>query len=241
MKELFDVSFSLVNIIPSALLIFILLYWITVFIGLIDIKTIDVNVDSHVDIDHDLHVDTDIHHDVHVEHDVHVDHDIDADVHHDTHIETDHISVNWFNQLLVFFNLGRIPFMVYLSFLILPMWIISVISNYYLNSNNSFLQSLLLFIPNFFVSLFIAKFLTTPFVRIFEKLDNAKSDTIVGKTGKVILPVSSDKYGQIEVIYEGSPIILTAKTSHELSISKGEEVLIIDFFKDKKCYIVEPC
>lgn len=55
MKELFEISFSLVSIIPTTVFLFVIAYWLIVLIGLIDIDTIDVEVDT----DTDLEIDTD--------------------------------------------------------------------------------------------------------------------------------------------------------------------------------------
>jgi len=216
MKEVFDLSFSLVNLIPSALLVFILIYWLSVIVGVIDLNFFDIDVDVHADFDVDAgHVDA-----------------LAADT---------QISVGWLNAVLAFFNLGYVPFMVFLSFVILPMWLISVVLNYYIG-NNSFLIGLVLLIPNFIFSLFIAKFATIPFIKIFKKLDNEMktNENLIGKTCEVVLPVSSKKIGQVEVMHNNSPIRLNAITVAGVELLKGETALVIDYLEDKQVYLVEP-
>jgi hypothetical protein len=106
MNELLEAAIAGVNIIPTSLLIFILVYWMIVMMGLIDMHAIDISPD------HDYHMD------------VHTDVDTDGPA---KEIDNGHGynsgSVSWLNSVLAFFNLGQIPFMVFMSFLILPMWL----------------------------------------------------------------------------------------------------------------------
>lgn len=51
MQEIFDHSFSLINIIPTFLLFFCLLYWFTVLLGAIDLDFFDVDLDLDSDVD----------------------------------------------------------------------------------------------------------------------------------------------------------------------------------------------
>ncbi len=112
MKELFQAAFSGVNIIPTVFLLLILVYWIFVIIGAMDMDFLEVDIETDVDIDADVEVDADV--------------DTDADI--DTDADTRGVgSVAFLNSVLTFFNLGKIPFMVWLSFLIIPMWVISIL------------------------------------------------------------------------------------------------------------------
>jgi hypothetical protein len=93
MTELLHVAISPPNVFPIALLVFVLLYWLTVLIGLLDFKTLDISTG----------------------------HDFDGS--HSAHVSTDHsgVGVSWLNNALTFFNLGRVPLMVFLSFVVLPL------------------------------------------------------------------------------------------------------------------------
>ena len=167
--------------------------------------------------------------------DLDVDHHVDGpDVHGD-------FSVSWLNSILIFFNLGRIPFMLFLSFLALPMWIISVQVNHMMG-NTGFLLGLAFLVPNLLVSLFIAKFLTMPFLKLFAKLeeDGETTTTMIGKICRVILPLNSDSVGQVEVNVEGSNYRISAKTVEDVVMQKGEEGLIIEYHENGKYYVVEP-
>lgn len=231
MKELFEAAFSGVNIIPTVLLLLILVYWIFVIIGAMDMDTIDVDMDADVDVD----IDTDI--DVDADLDADVDTDVDTDVH------SDGIgSVAFLNSVLIFFNLGRIPFMVWLSFLIIPMWAISILFNHFIH-NSSFLISLVALIPNFIVSLLISKVLTAPVAAVFAKMKKNDEDQFkyTGKICTMLMSATDTRFGQAEINREGNIYRLNVLAKDaESKIEKGQTALIIDYIEEKKCYLVEP-
>ncbi|GAB5524013.1 MAG: hypothetical protein Roseis2KO_18850 [Roseivirga sp.] len=209
MQELLDASIQGANIIPTAILIFVLIYWLVVIIGVIDLDMFDIDLDVDVDVDGP---------------------EVDANV-----------SVGWLNSVLAYFNLGQIPLMIFVSFLALPMWIISVQLNH-LIGNTSLLLGIVFLIPNLLVSLFVAKFLTMPFVKLFSKMteEGETTMTIIGKICRIVLPLNSNTVGQAEVKVEGSSYLISAKTVEGKVMQKGEEGLVIEYHEDGKYYVVEP-
>jgi membrane protein implicated in regulation of membrane protease activity len=168
-----------------------------------------------------------------------IDFDLEVDTDVDASFEG---SVAWLNRILVFFNLGKIPFMVWLTFVSFPLWAMLILVNYVL-FNTTFIFGLLFFIPLLIVSLFIAKPLTYPFVKIFEKLDEEnKPKDLIGKIGVVVLAGREDRKGQIEIDYNGSPIrIYVWPSSKEIKLKKNESVLVIEKSEtEEQVYIVEP-
>ncbi|MDX5347535.1 MAG: hypothetical protein LPK19_09840, partial [Hymenobacteraceae bacterium] len=131
--ELFEAAFASVNIIPTALLVFVLIYWVAVILGLLDIDLFNLEIE----------VDTEL--------------DVDAD---------GAGSIVWLNSVLAFFNLGRVPFMLFVTFVAVPFWAFSILLNYYVTYSFPWIGFLLL-IPAFIGSLFVSKILTTPFVKMF--------------------------------------------------------------------------
>lgn len=215
MLELFHAAFSAVNFIPTALLVFVVFYWLLVILGAVDISSFDIDVD--IDLDSDI--------------------DLDADAEVDGGSEA---SISWINNILAFFNLDKIPLMVFLTFLILPMWVISIMTNYILG-NTSFILSLVFLIPNFIVSLLIAKPSTYPFVKIFSILDKETENTqdLLGTVGKVIISASDQKLGQGEVLLSGSNYRINIKTKRG-HIKRGQKMLVVNHEKGASFYIVEP-
>ncbi len=214
MTELFDAAISLPNIIPTALLGLVLLYWITVVLGALDFDFLDFDLDT--EIEGELEVSA------------------------DAGGEGD-VSISWLNSILVFFNIGRVPFMLFLSTLALPLWVLSVMTNYYLGIE-SFLGGLLVFVPVFFVSLFIAKFLTFPFVKLFQHMEkeDGESNSAVGKICVVSTLITDKKIGQAQVATSGSPILLNVVTGSGHQLKSGDTALVIEFLKERNLYLVEP-
>lgn len=229
MNELFQAAFSAVNIVPTVLLLLILIYWIFVIIGAMDMDTISVDLDADTDVGFDVDADFDL------EADVEADVDADADAHGVG-------SVAFLNSILTFFNLGKIPFMVWLSFLIIPMWVLSILFNYYLH-NTSMLLSLVVLIPILVVSLIVSKVLTQPIAAMFEKINKNSDDKFkyAGNVCTVLMKATHNRFGQAEVKKNGNIYRVNIITKEDgVALEKGQTALIIEYQIDKKCYLVEP-
>ena len=144
------------------------------------------------------------------------------------------------NGALAFFNLGRVPLMLFVSFVALPLWVGSILTNYY-TGNTSLLRGLVFLLPLLLVSLFVAKVLTQPFVRLFAALekDHDGGAIALGKVCTVLLPATADQLGQATVRIDGAPLMLNVRTTRG-SLAKGETALVIDYDAPRRCYLIEP-
>ncbi|SMB98421.1 conserved hypothetical protein [Hymenobacter roseosalivarius DSM 11622] len=204
MFELLQAAVSPPNLPPTALLVFVLLYWITVIVGLLDISSLDLDIEVEGD--------------------------------------ADGLSADWLNGVLAFFNLGRIPLMMFLSFMALPLWVGSILVNFH-TGNTSFLLGLVFLLPLFIGSLFLAKFLTLPFVKLFAMLekDHSAGAVVIGKVCTVLLPATAEKLGQAAVRIDGAPLMLNVKAaSTAAELRKGDTALVIDFDAQRRVYLIEP-
>lgn len=170
--------------------------------------------------------------------------DLDLDVDADAGFGTDGgLGVEWLNNALVFFNLGRVPLMLWLSFVALPLWVGSILANYYLG-NASLWLGLVMLVPLLVGSLIVAKVLTQPFVRMFAALekDHEAGTEAVGKICTVLLPVTHATLGQASVrLPDGATLTLNVKgASAGTQLRRGEQALVIDFDAAQRCYLVEP-
>lgn len=168
--------------------------------------------------------------------------DIDIDIESDVDGDVDGTSetgISWLNKALVFFNLGRIPMMIWLSFLSIPLWILTMILNHSFGIS-SFLPGLITFIPSLLASLFLAKFFTWPLVRVFDKInEETKEKDVLGRIGKVILSANHTSKGQAEINYNGTFLSFYILTQEGVEVSKGSEVMFIKPL-DGSTFIVEP-
>ncbi|MCB9187819.1 MAG: DUF1449 family protein [Flavobacteriales bacterium] len=204
-----DILFAPANLIVTTLFLVIVLYWLIVLFGAIDTEAFDFDFD------------------------VDADADVDADV------DSDSSNIFGLNKILTFFNLGKIPFMVFLTFLILPWWFGTVIVNN-LMGFESFIMGLLVTGGMFFAALIVSKILTQPFVKIFAALDKEDGHPeILGAIGEVTISATSSKTGQAEVKAGNSFLKINIRSNTELDLKPGDKVLVIDENKGSDFYLVE--
>ena len=218
--ELLEAAFSYSNFLITILFMMVLIYWMIVIIGAIKIDSFDF----------------------HLQHDVQVElpHGADAGnhLHHDIPSGS-----SWFFGMLQFFNFGRVPLMVVLSILILSMWTISMACNHngsFLNPYNSFLISLIYVIPNVVISAFVMKFISTPLIPLFAKLDTHETTLhYEGYTGKLTTDIHENGTGQAKLLINNSNIAITVKVKEGIALQKGDPIIILGESPDKKYYIIE--
>jgi hypothetical protein len=212
MQDLWLAAFEPVNLLYTILLGFVLLYWLSVLLGAIDLGAVDFDIDMDVDVDAD------------------VDMEVDADA---------GGSLGWFAGMLHFFNFGKVPFMILMTFVVLPAWIISIGLNESLG-NGRWWFALAMVIPILFVSLIIGKIVTTPLLPLFENLNQvAEPIDYIGMMCKLRLPASASRFGQAEVIIDGSSLLIEVKTeSDETPIKRGETARVIGKTEDKRYFLI---
>lgn len=242
MGELITAALSTSNLFLTFLLGLMTLYWMSVIIGAIGMDSFDVDIDADVDIDVDVDVDVDIDADVDVDADIDADADVDADadqVGPSGGAYTGSITL----KILRFFNLGRVPFMVLLSTLVLCMWSISIYCNHdgsWLNPDNVTSLAAIYFVPNLVASLFLSKLFTAPLVPVFAKLNTSEKALVIdGKVGTLMTSIKDTETGQLKIDINGSIVALNVKSNDGVPIKKGEKVVVIEKFDDGKSYVVQ--
>ncbi|MDG1518177.1 MAG: DUF1449 family protein [Flavobacteriales bacterium] len=214
-----DILFSAANIIPTLIFCFVMSYWVLVIFGALDLSSFDVELD--IDFETDISLDVEM--------------DYEAELG-----ATGENDISFLNNVLKFFNLGDIPLMVFLSFWVIPTLFGTVYINDILGIQ-SFFFSLITLLPIGFVSLFIAKFTTIPFVKIFRSLENQSetSGDLLGRIVTIKYPITETKMGQAEAFINGGNFLLNVKTNQG-NIEKGEQAMIVKFISKDDCYLVEP-
>ncbi len=217
MTELIQHAFSPANIIPTILLLVCIFYGIMVILGALDISFLDFDIDADVDIDAEI--------------------DVDVDVDADTDVGSN--NGGGLIGILKFFNIGDIPFMIFMCILSLSLWPLSITANYLLG-NSSLLLGLLLLIPLLLVSLFITKILSTPLVKVFKHMNTAHKDVdLIGSIATIILQTSNQKIGQAEVVtHDNNSLVINVRATEDQMLTKGRQCLIIDRQEDG-IYLVE--
>ena len=128
MKELLEQAIIYYNLPLTILLGFVVLFWLLSLLGAVDLDTIDIDLDTEVNAD------------------------LDVDVN-----GSDGAADGFFGSLLRFVNAQDVPVMVIVSLLTLCMWGIGILSNFYLNPNDSGLLALGFLFVNFILSILLVK------------------------------------------------------------------------------------
>lgn len=153
--------------------------------------------------------------------------DIDLfDIDVDTDMEVD--DGPWFG-FLRFLNVGEVPVMVVVSFLIICLWICAMFTSFFLGPKLAPFFRVALFIPNFILSLFFAKWISMPFKKVFHALNNQDEKiTIVGNYAISKNNLEPGQKGQADVKKSGAPITINVILSQGSEpVKKGSELVVL--------------
>ena len=212
MLEFLEAALLPINLPYTILMIVVVIYWLSVILGVLDFDFLDFDVD--IDVDMDVDVDADV--------------DVDTGGHFG------------FANILHFFNIGALPFMIVLSFLAFFMWSASILINHYIN-NSSWLIGIGLFLPIFIGSLFLTKFTTIPFVKIFAAMEKETDIAVIGRECILMESADSKHLAQGKVVTgSGMVQMINVKTINEhQTISKGSKALIVEYDEERKCFLID--
>ncbi len=172
--------------------------------------------------------------------------DFDSEVDIDAEVDggADLLSGGGLGFLMRAVNAHDVPVMLVLSLLTLFLWLISIASNFYLNSGESGLIAFGLFLVNFLLSVIGVKLVTQPLCPMFRSIKNDKEhqEPLIGSTGFVKSRVLDKDFGQCEVIRpKGAPALLNCRLAEgEEPMVRGEEILVIGHDDDTRKFIIKP-
>ena len=211
MIELITWAFSPQNLVLTILLLSIVLYWITVILGVLDVELFNIEPPD-------------------------PGYDLDAEVDMEADLDS---GVTW--DVLHWFYVGEIPIMVLISILILSLWTLSMLGNYYLNPGRSWGRALALLGPNIGLSLLLVKLVglpLRPFYGLFMKDANAPRQ-VVGRLCRVITSeVTETAMGQARMQTKGAPLILNVRAKHGDVFKKHDEAVVVGRDKTNGVYFI---
>lgn len=224
--DFFHQIFSPPMLLFTVMLLIVLLYWIVVICGMIDIEILDFG-----DVDLDLDV------------------DIDGAVEDIAEgageaIEGASNTASTMQTILGFLNIGTVPVTIVISVVVFQMWVMAYLANMFLPNFLKNLVPLLvfaavLFILLFIVSLFIAGFTTRPFKNIFKIHTTHGHGHLVGKICKVKTSNVTPSFGQGEIVVKNSHLLLSIRAEEKNDLKKGDEAVILKYNSDKDTYNVK--
>ncbi len=232
MNEFLKLILGFPTIIFTVLLGVIMLYWITVIFGFLDLDIldsadVDLDVDPSMDLDADLDLDTDV--------------DVDADVD-----GSGHHSHSTFGDFLVWIGISKVPITIVASLVVLWCWfLLLVFSNLLLPMiPTTFFPIVFSFVAifvAFIISLFITKFCLWPLTPIFEHESKAIGNKdIIGQVCVVATGYVDEKFGQANYTKDGMGLIIDIRSRASNNLKKGERTLIVGYNKETSIYRVEP-
>lgn len=200
MFELLETAFSGVNIIPTTLLGLVLLYWLTVIIGIIDFNFIEIDLDT----------------------------------------SGTELDIGPFHGILAFLNVANLPFMLVFSIFTLNFWTLSMLTHL-LPFKSGGPVSLILFIPELFISLFLTKIITIPLKNIFKFDYNEKGreNEVTGKLCRLMGDLMPGRLGQAEVERDSGSLIINVKIVEGDGLQKGSKALVIKKDEEKDFYVIK--
>lgn len=234
MNNFFELIFSSVNLPLTILLIILVIYWLLTMISGIDFD-LDFDVDVDVDVDLDMDIDTALD-------------GGNMDFQDIATVEaTEDIvrgkrrkPLKWWQILLIYFNFVGLPFMFTLTVFIFSWWFLTLAGTDLTNSyNNNF--GVIIFFATLIPALFLTKIISTPFKRVFEKLnrDGDKAVDFLGRKGISLSTISGDKMGRAEVIAQENPMNIYIKSLNGEEIKYQEQILVIKESADKTFFYVK--
>ena len=208
MIEIFNESIRWVNLPYTILLGIVLLYWLLVILGALDIDLGDFDFFSDADTD------------------------LEGAIPNET---------GWLAGVLQFLNLGQVPTMIVASFMVISLWVGSIILNHYWTVPSTWIL-LFLVIPNLILAGVVTHFCARPFRLLFKELNREGEETLpmAGRYGKVIISEVNDRFGQVEIETEGAPLVISARALEGQTYAKGESVVIVEELPDVSSFRVKP-
>ncbi len=169
--------------------------------------------------------------------DLDLDGDFDIEGGIDTNVDTGSVIGDFFR----FMHMGDVPVMIVVSFFVVSMWIVTIITNHYFNADFSWLITGFLIVPNLIVSLVATKIVVMPFATMFQHENDIELDRqdMIGRIGVVKTSEITHLFGQIEVAHDGPPVVLNARTGTDENLAQGDAAKIISYNAADDTYLVQ--
>lgn len=169
-----------------------------------------------------------------------VDLDLGLDFDHDFDVDAGHLESGIMSKTLEFFNIGKMPFMLLLTIFLFFIWIGSLVFTSLIDITSWGGFSVVILLPLIFCSLFLTKFASKPFIKLFVAMGYQGEDAIefLGRSGTMISSIEGDKIGAAAFKIDGNPIRLNVRSKTGERIDRGDFVIIEDEAEGGRYYYV---
>ena len=238
MEEFLRVIFDFPTVIFTVMLGVSSLYWLTVFMGLLDIDLIDVGEFDVMDGAIDGAIDGALEGAADGVADGAADGAADAL---DAAEGGGGLTRFLFNAL----GVQQVPLTFSLSMLSLWSWLLSALASQYLaplvgRFVNTIVFAVIVFFVALIISLLITKQLVKPFAKLFETEEAVSKLTLVGKLCTITTNSVDERFGQAECKDGGAGLILQVRYGGSEGPSKGQQAVLVDYDHARDVYVIEP-
>lgn len=227
MGNFLNIALTFPPVIYSLLLVVVIVYWLSVLVGVLDLDLFDIDVDMDLDLDVDVDMGGAMEGAV----------EGASDLSSSSTGMGHRVLVGIFSWL----SLGRVPVTISFSFFTLYAWIMTFSGVYYLSSMMSPAMSALLFAGSTILSLFLAGVSVRPMRGLFHTHTKHGQETLVGSVCVVTTGRVDAKFGQASFNDGGAGLNLSIRCdTPDNGIKRGDRVLIIGYDPETRLYHVEP-
>jgi len=146
------------------------------------------------------------------------------------------------HAMLAFFYVGQVPVTILVTMLTSAWWVISMMTNCYLNPSGGFWWGLPIGAASLAAGMFVVKVLGYPIGLLFSAL-HANPDQMTDVIGSLCVIVSarvSGEMGQAKIKTKASPITMNVVTQNGEELHAGDEAVVIDRDENRGLYIIAP-
>lgn len=141
-----------------------------------------------------------------------------------------------------FLGFSQVPLVVWLSFMVVFLWLGSLALNEWYNQTHSFGQAALLLLPNLLASLIMTKLVTLPVAKLFKAMSDADSEAeeVIGRTGVITSTEADATYGQLEISTANVPLLINVRTQPGVApLKRGDSAKVTAAGPDHLFYFIE--
>lgn len=231
MQEFLQIILAFPTVAFTALMGVIIVYWLTVIAGVVDLDLFELDADIDVDVDLDLDVDVDV--------------DLDVDVDADVDVGTGGGgSGGGLVSVLDALGLIGVPLTISITLFSFFNWCITFLASYALGAGQSPLSGTTqagVLAGSLALSLVLTSLAVRPLRPLFQSKAGARAaGALIGQTVKVISGQVDATQGRAEMQLEGSTLNLSIRCDRDNSLGRGDEALVIGYNAEQHTYGVEP-
>lgn len=145
-----------------------------------------------------------------------------------------------FYSLSVLLNIGRVPFGLVISLLVINFWMLSMLV-YLIPIEVEGPISILVLVPPLIASFFVTKVELIPLRVIFKgaNLPSEKETKVMGEYCEMMCDLEGDRLGQARIRRDGAALVINVKVEVEgQSFEKNEVVMVSSKDKEKNIYYI---